>query len=305
MLSPLRKRAGQRLREPFGKAGLTVAVIALVFAMLGGAYAASGLNSKQKKEVKSIAKSFQGTGPAGAQGAAGAKGDNGSNGAQGAKGDTGAVGPQGPQGKQGNQGPAGEAGMCSAAKPECKLASGGVLTGVWSVSSSETVNVNGEGKVVAQEQAFTFADISFPVRVSPAPTVVLGIEGLAGKKMGAVFEDGTTHFYGPYPNEKEMIFNDEEEAKEENEILQAAEENEAEYKKVCPGSVGAPKAASGFLCVYIGSQKGGIVYPTDPYAGEPSVVKPLSEAGNESGVTLPFKLTTDESYLRGSWAVAG
>jgi Collagen triple helix repeat (20 copies) len=110
MLSPLRKRAGRRLREPFGKAGLTVAVIALVFAMLGGAYAATGLNSKQKKEVKAIAKSFQGTGPAGAPGAAGAKGDNGT---QGVKGDTGATGPQGaqgPQGKQGIQGPQGNTG---------------------------------------------------------------------------------------------------------------------------------------------------------------------------------------------------
>jgi hypothetical protein len=92
MLSPLRKRAGRRLREPFGKAGLTVAVIALVFAMLGGAYAATGLNSKQKKEVKSIAKSFQGAGPAGAQGPAGAKGDAGAAGANGKDGTNGANG---------------------------------------------------------------------------------------------------------------------------------------------------------------------------------------------------------------------
>ena len=31
----------RRLKEPFGKAGLIVAVVALVFAMLGGAYAAT------------------------------------------------------------------------------------------------------------------------------------------------------------------------------------------------------------------------------------------------------------------------
>jgi hypothetical protein len=134
MLSPLRKRAGQRLREPFGKAGLTVAVIALVFAMLGGAYAATGLNSKQKKEVKSIAKSFQGSGPAGAQGPAGAKGDNGSNGAQGPKGDTGAVGPQGPQGKQGIQGPPGKDGETGFTKT---LPPGGTETGVWFVGPND------------------------------------------------------------------------------------------------------------------------------------------------------------------------
>jgi hypothetical protein len=101
MLSPLRNRAGRRLREPFGKAGLTVAVIALVFAMLGGAYAAGKLTHKQKKEVEKIAKKFQGTGPAGPQGPAGA---NGKDGAQGPKGDAGATGPQGPQGPQGAPG---------------------------------------------------------------------------------------------------------------------------------------------------------------------------------------------------------
>lgn len=104
MLSPRNSRAGKRFREPFGKAGLTVAILALVFAMVGGAWAAAGLNSKQKKEVKSIAKSFQGTGPAGAAGPAGAKGDNGSNGSNGAKGDAGAKGATGPQGIQGKEG---------------------------------------------------------------------------------------------------------------------------------------------------------------------------------------------------------
>jgi hypothetical protein len=71
----------RRLKEPFGKAGLTVAMLALVVAMAGGAYAATGggngkaataskakskksknknsnagLSGKQKKEVKKIAK---------------------------------------------------------------------------------------------------------------------------------------------------------------------------------------------------------------------------------------------------------
>jgi Collagen triple helix repeat (20 copies) len=110
-----------RLREPFGKAGLIVAVIALVAALVGGAYAANtsgkrhhkkknnaGLNSKQKKQVKSIAKSeatkAQGTGPAGPQGPAGANGNDGSNGANGSNGADGKEGPQGKQGIQGEKG---------------------------------------------------------------------------------------------------------------------------------------------------------------------------------------------------------
>jgi len=77
-----------------------IAVVALVFAMLGGAYAASGgLTAKQKKEVKAIAKSFQGTGPAGPAGPAGAAGPAGPAGAKGDKGDTGSAGGTGPAGK--------------------------------------------------------------------------------------------------------------------------------------------------------------------------------------------------------------
>ena len=48
------------IREPFGKAGLTVAILALVLAMVGGAYASGALTGKQKKEVKKIAKKYAG-----------------------------------------------------------------------------------------------------------------------------------------------------------------------------------------------------------------------------------------------------
>jgi hypothetical protein len=73
----------RRLREPFGKAGVIVALIALVFAMLGGAYAATGHNplaSASKKAKK---------------------------GPRGPRGKTGPTGPQGPVGPVGPTGPAG------------------------------------------------------------------------------------------------------------------------------------------------------------------------------------------------------
>jgi hypothetical protein len=80
------------IREPFGKAGLTVAILALVMAMVGGAYAAGALSGKQKKEVEKIAKKFQGTGPAGAAGANGTPGANGKDGANGQPGAPGKAG---------------------------------------------------------------------------------------------------------------------------------------------------------------------------------------------------------------------
>jgi hypothetical protein len=82
-----------RIRDRFGTAGLVVAVLALIAALTGTAIAAGGLNALQKKQVKAIAKSFQGTGPAGAAGPAGPAGANG------ARGDTGANGTNGANGK--------------------------------------------------------------------------------------------------------------------------------------------------------------------------------------------------------------
>ena len=87
MLSPLRNR--------FGIPGV-ISVVALVFAMLGGAYAANNssdggatASAKAKRGPKGPKGATGPAGPAGPQGAAGAKGDagaNGSNGAQGAQG---------------------------------------------------------------------------------------------------------------------------------------------------------------------------------------------------------------------------
>jgi hypothetical protein len=76
------------LRNRFGAAGLVIAVVALVAALAGGAYAASGaLTGKQKKEVTNIAKKYAGAkGDAGAQGPAGANGKDGSNGSNGSNG---------------------------------------------------------------------------------------------------------------------------------------------------------------------------------------------------------------------------
>jgi hypothetical protein len=127
------------LRDRFGVPGV-IAVIALVFAMVGGAYAAnggnplagssgkgsSGLTTKQKKEVTTIAKSFQGTGPAGPQGPAGANGKDGANGGNGTVGAAGPQGPTGPAGPTGSPWPAGGT-----------LPVGSTETGSWSTVTIE------------------------------------------------------------------------------------------------------------------------------------------------------------------------
>jgi hypothetical protein len=86
----------RRLKEPFGKAGLTVAILALVMAMVGGAYAAGGLTKSQEKQVTKIAKKYAGkpgaTGPTGAAGSAGPAGSAGKNGTNGTNGTNGKEG---------------------------------------------------------------------------------------------------------------------------------------------------------------------------------------------------------------------
>jgi len=84
------------IREPFGTAGLIVAMVALIAALGGTALAAKGaLTGKQKKEVEKIAMKFQGSGPAGPAGPAGSKGDPGADG----KNATGSAGLPGEAGK--------------------------------------------------------------------------------------------------------------------------------------------------------------------------------------------------------------
>jgi Collagen triple helix repeat (20 copies) len=93
-----------RIREQFSTAALILSVMALVFALMGGAYAAS--HAQQKKTVvKRGPRGPKGaTGPAGLagpQGPAGANGKNGTNGTNGTKGEQGGPGADGTNGEPG------------------------------------------------------------------------------------------------------------------------------------------------------------------------------------------------------------
>jgi len=145
------------LRNRFGIPGV-ISVIALVFAMFGGAYAAS--NSSGGGKATASAKAKKGprgpkgatgpAGPAGAQGPAGAKGDAGANGSNGG---VGAIGPTGPTGKTGATGATGATGFSGFTET---LPSGKTETGTWSLHQA------------VRSTLYPATSISFPIPLANA-----------------------------------------------------------------------------------------------------------------------------------------
>lgn len=141
----------RKLREPFGTAGLVVAIVALVFALAGGAYAANNLGAGASKAKAGPRGKTGKTGPAGPAGATGPAGPAGAPGPKGAPGEAGEQGAPGAPGKEGEPWTAG--GVLPSGKSEF---------GVWGVSS-RTGPFQGAGQV--------FAPISYNIRLSAAPAV--------------------------------------------------------------------------------------------------------------------------------------
>jgi Collagen triple helix repeat (20 copies) len=140
----------ERLRTQIGTAGLVVAIVALVAALGGGAYAASSngkatasAKAKQGKQGKQGKTGPAGPqGPAGPAGPAGAKGDAGAPGTNGINGTNGKDGEDGKDGEEGVEGSPWTAG--GTLPPEA------TETGAW---ASPPANESGEAAV----------SISFPI----------------------------------------------------------------------------------------------------------------------------------------------
>lgn len=269
--------------------GNVIAVIALVFAMTGGAYAAKKYVITSTSQIKpSVLKSLQSKvgrvgaagavgaqgpqGPAGLAGAAGAKGDNGTagksgeNGAPGPKGATGAkgaegeLGPKGPTGSAGTSGTTGPAGttgpegVCT--KANCTLPSGATETGTWST----TLYGLPKGKFPAA------IAISFPVPLKEA---------------------------SPEEEEHAFFFTEEETSEIDNKVKVGA--------GGCNGTVTAPTAPAGVLCVYTEEESSGATskfsFIVSPGAGLGQFAK------TGTIVNLEDKAESSHMEARGTWAV--
>jgi hypothetical protein len=124
----------ERIHQKLGTAGFIISIVALVAALSGGAYAASGgLTGKQKKEVAKIAKKeAQKLATAGAQGPAGPAGVAGP---AGGKGDPGTAGTNGADGAPGEKGSKGDPGEPSETGFATELPPGETESGTWGFGS--------------------------------------------------------------------------------------------------------------------------------------------------------------------------
>jgi Collagen triple helix repeat (20 copies) len=238
------------------KLGTAGFIIAIValVAAVGGTALAAGGLTKQQE--KQVTKiAKKYAGAPGKNGAPGAAGPVGPAGPAGAKGDTGA---QGPQGVPGTPGAPGAPGTFSTGP----LPTGQTLTGAWGTSGAGT----------------SLASISFPISVSPAPKSIWALE-TNGFTFGVQLKDGSAEVIGPHPSPQ---------------TVEEAEEAQEAYEAVCPGTVSAPEAAGGFLCIYNGTKEGVV--------GTPLENSPQAEAANEFGLVVPFSPLSGAAW-RGSWAV--
>ena len=198
------------LRNRFGIPGV-ISVIALVFAMFGGAYAASN--------------------DGGGKATASAKAKKGPRGPKGAKGDTGPAGPAGPAGAQGSAGANGKDGSSGAngksvavtelGPGECNNGEAGAL---FTVGGEEVEACNGEegeeGEQGADGSPWTLGG------TLPQGATETGSFAYAGEQVVPI------SFAIPLPQ-----------ALDADHVHRAPDAN-------CPGTVADPKAAAGQLCIY-------------------------------------------------------
>jgi hypothetical protein len=281
-MSHLNKRSregAKSVHEKLGTAGLIVACIALVFAMLGGAYAATA--SKQHSKKAKAGK----RGPRGPKGATGAQGPIGAVGPQGPKGDPGAKGDKGDPGEKGDTGEQGIAGEDGKSPVRTKIEpteegceeNGGYLYEVEGSGEEPAEVCNGK------EGSPWTAGGTLPAGANETGTWY--VEGRGGAK-GRTAISFPIHVSGSVDPTNIHIF------------------GQAGFSTFCGGAVYRPAAiAPGALCIFTG---------TTEAAEELKVLSNETEAGefSQSGAIIQMKLGSEAEpnrlgFASGSFAISG
>lgn len=257
-----------RIHRQLGTAGFAIAIVALIAALGGGAYAASGgFSAKQKKEIRNIAK---GVAQPGAQGSAGTPGSQGLPGPQGPPGPRGEQGEKGEKGDKGETGFRGQSVSVISLAPEngtghCEKAGGAKFTN--GTGSEDAFACNGEGGGGGGE--------GYPETL-PSGRSETGFWEVQGQKGFVSSEFAFSILSFPLPL-----------AAAPTETVMIDSEATAEDEQKCPGEAGEPKATPEVLCLYVLTPAG--------------VSIPLVNAGTFTfGALMVFPETTEAI---GSWAV--
>lgn len=264
----------RRLTEPFGKAGLTVAVVALVMALVGGAYAAGGLTKAQEKQVTKIAKKYAGKpGAPGTAGANGTTGTNGKDGAPGADGQNGADGVSVTSTESANAIEGHCNGTTNGGKGGSKFVSASGTTyacngkegSPWTAGGTLPVGSTETGTWAFSASSADQVEVPFIGEVVPVP-VSFAIP------LAASLGESNVHYY-----------------------------TESGFSSTCTGSGPAPTAPSGQLCVYGGGLGEDInaTFSAIVRAGE------FEFGASKSGAILLFKEVEDGAGAWGTFAVTG
>ncbi len=272
------------LRNRLGIPGL-IAVIALVFAMVGGAWAAKKYVITSTNQIKpNVLKQLKvpgPAGPAGAAGAAGPAGPAGAKGSPGAAGPTGATGPTGAAGQKGSTGPTGLAGVAGVTGPTGAVGSTGA-TGPEGICSTVKACVLPSGVTETGAWSFGFVTEGAKPAVPFAEPILMPISFPV--PLATELSEGKGHFLPEgFPSE----------------------EASAEEKENCPGSANEPKAKAGHLCVYAAENPFAVEGSYIPFgSGFISAGNPGGENSvSKSGAILRFVIFAKGANALGTWAV--
>ncbi len=288
------------LRNRFGIPGV-ISVIALVFALVGGAFAANDLGDSGKSATASAKKSAKGP-----------RGPRGPKGATGPAGPAGAAGPAGPAGAKGDAGAPGAAGNNGAAGAKGKDG-----TGVTSASFEGTNEPLGEP--CAEAGGVEFKSTSPTTYACNGEDGANGSPWTVGTLPPGATQTGTYAYFSDNPSEESVAFTSISFAVP---LANPLDASHAVYASLeggnpdpvhCDGTTAQPKAASGYLCVYEKVAFASEIFAINPASsvgGTP--VAPGVKGAGVTGAVLRFKtngkLAAEEfTPLRayGTFAVTG
>jgi hypothetical protein len=265
------------LRTRFGIPGV-ISVMALVFAMFGGAYAANNSASGGGKATAS------------------AKAKKGPRGPKGPKGDTGPAGPAGPAGAKGDTGAAGSNGSNGAPGADGKsvtgepIAAGGScgagVTGVkYTLNATSTPVCNGKNGTNGKDGETGFTEFL------PSEATETGTWWFHGTG-GNAFQTAPISF--PIPLSVAVAAS--------IKVVHLSTEKAEDFEAACPGTLDRPEAESGAACVYFTSEAGTPPKLSGIYS--PAFGEPIAVTGiGTSGFLLYFEGAATSDVAGGSFAV--